>query len=77
MRKRLSRALSKKATSGRQKDLGLWDEAILEAQSQIAQVEREAMQRIARLTKSKRTLQALRDSGAAFPGQNKGQEIAA
>ena len=67
MHKHLSRTLSKKSTSSAQVVAGPWDEAIQEAQNQIAQTEGEAKQKIARLTESMRTLEALRDSGAEFP----------
>jgi hypothetical protein len=70
MHKNLSRALSTKSLNRAKKISGPWDEAILEAQRQIAQTESEAKQRIARLTESMRTLEALRESGAEFPKIN-------
>jgi hypothetical protein len=78
MHKHLSRGLSRKSTSPAQVAPGRpWDEAIQEAENQITQVQSEAVQKIARLTESKQTLVALRDSGAAFPGESANKEIAA
>jgi len=70
MHKRLSRSLSKKPTSIKQGVTTPWDEAVLEAESQIQQVEAEAKQKIAKLVESMRMFEALRDSGALFPKAN-------
>jgi hypothetical protein len=70
MHKRLSRSLSKGCINTEKGNSGPWDEAILEARNQIARVENEASQRIARLTESMQTFEALRDSGAEFPKVN-------
>lgn len=72
MQQDLSRGLSKKSSNQRQKDFGPWDEAVSEAQKQVE----ETRQKFARLAESLKTLEALRDSGAPFPGQSK-SDIAA
>jgi hypothetical protein len=77
MHKRLSRSLSNKSINPRKKFLGPWDEAVLEAQNQIDQIEQEAAQKIARLLESMRTFEALRNSDAVFPSETANKEIAA
>lgn len=64
MLKRLSRTLSTKSLKG-QKKLTPWDKAIYEAQKQME----ETRQRYAKLSHSIKTFEALRDSGAPFPGE--------
>ena len=67
MSKRLSSKFLSSTRLNAAKPLTPWDEAICEAQTQME----EARQRFTRLAESIKTLEALRDSGAPFPVQDR------